>query len=208
MFAILISSLAAQDPILFEEDVRAIVQKYDTLWDSNREAIVFTGSSSIRLWDNLQDYFPGHQIINTGFGGSQMTDLLAYLDKLVLQYQPVKVFIYEGDNDIHDKKRPVQIIKVTKEVITQIKNAGTATSIVLISAKPSIERWHLRRKYKRFNRKLRKLCEKDPILEFANIWDPMLQSERLKEDLFVEDGLHMNLKGYEIWYQVISKFVN
>ncbi|MGI9547560.1 MAG: GDSL-type esterase/lipase family protein [Flavobacteriaceae bacterium] len=207
-FAMLSYSLVAQEVNGFEEDVIALGKKYDSLWDRNRESLVFTGSSSIRLWENLQDYFPQHQIINTGFGGSQTTDLLVYLEELVLKYEPAKVFIYEGDNDINDKVKPVKIIKITKEVITQIKKTGRTTSIVLISAKPSIKRWHLRRKYRRFNRKLEKLSKTDPLLEFANVWDPMLERRKLKEDLFIEDGLHMNLKGYEIWYEVISKFVN
>ena len=184
----------------------SIQMKYDTLWDSNRETLVFTGSSSIRLWENLQDRFPSYQIINTGFGGSESTDLLAFLDELVLQYKPSTVFIYEGDNDIEAKKKPAEILKVTREIVSRIKQEETTNSVVIISAKPSVSRWHLRRKYRRLNRKLKKMCEKDPIMEYANIWDPMLENKKLKRDLFIEDGLHMNEKGYDIWYNVIKEF--
>lgn len=208
VLVVIYSNAFAQEANEFEEDVLALGKKYDTLWDRSRESLVFTGSSSIRLWDNLQEYFPEHQIINTGFGGSEASDLLEFLDELVLKYQPVKVFIYEGDNDLQRKKKPGEVLKTTIEIIAQIKKTGTTSSIVLISAKPSIERWNLRRKYRRLNRKFKKLCKSDPVLEFANVWDPMLNGKRLKEDLFVEDGLHMNLKGYQIWYQVISMFVN
>lgn len=198
----------AQDPSTFEKDVWDLSKKYDSVWDKSRETIVFTGSSSIRLWNTLQDEFPQQQIINTGFGGSQTSDLLEYLDELVLQYNPKKVFVYEGDNDLYDKKSPRQVIRLTSAIIERIKKAGTASSVVLISAKPSIERWHLRRKYKRLNRKLAKLCLKDPFLDYANIWDPMLINKKLKKDLFIEDGLHMNEAGYEIWFQVIKKYVH
>lgn len=208
VLVVIYSNAFAQEANEFEEDVLALGKKYDTLWDRSRESLVFTGSSSIRLWDNLQEYFPEHQIINTGFGGSEASDLLEFLDELVLKYQPVKVFIYEGDNDLQRKKKPGEVLKTTIEIIAQIKKTGTTSSIVLISAKPSIERWNLRRKYRRLNRKFKKLCKSDPFLEFANVWDPMLNGKRLKEDLFIEGGLHMNLKGYQIWYQVISKFVN
>ncbi len=197
----------AQDPSTFEKDVWDLSMKYDSVWDKSRETIVFTGSSSIRLWNTLQDEFPRQQIINTGFGGSRTSDLLEYLDELVLQYNPKKVFIYEGDNDLNDKKSPRQVIRLTSAIVERIKKAGTASSVVLISAKPSIERWHLRRKYKRLNRKLAKLCFKDPFLDYANIWDPMLINKKLKKDLFTEDGLHMNEAGYEIWFQVIKKYV-
>ena len=199
-------NVRAQDPQRFEEDVMAIQMKYDTLWDSNRETLVFTGSSSIRLWENLQDRFPSYQIINTGFGGSESTDLLAFLDELVLQYKPSTVFIYEGDNDIEKKKKPAEILRVTGEIVSRIKQEESTNSIVIISAKPSVSRWHLRRKYRRLNRKFKKMCEKDPMLEFANIWDPMLENKKLKRDIFIEDGLHLNEKGYDIWYDVIKEF--
>ena len=95
-----------------------------------------------------------------------------------------------------------------EEVISQIKNLGTANVIVIISAKPSIERWHLKGKYKRLNRRFKKMCAADPLLEFADVWTPMLVGRKLREDLFIEDGLHMNDKGYLIWYDVLKKFLN
>ena len=203
-----ISVASAQDPSTFDKDVWGLSMKYDSVWDRSRETIVFTGSSSIRLWNTLQELFPQQQIINTGFGGSQTSDLLLYLDELVLQYNPKKVFIYEGDNDLNDKKSPREVIRLTSEIVERIRNAGTASSVVLISAKPSIERWHLRRKYKRLNRRLAKLCRKDPFLDYADIWDPMLINKKLRKDLFIEDGLHMNEAGYEIWFKIIQKYIH
>ena len=200
--------IEAQDPQRFAEDVAEIQQKYDTLLDSNRDTYVFTGSSSIRLWENLEDYFPEFQIVNSGFGGSQTSDLLAYMDPLILNYYPRKVFLYEGDNDINDKKKPKEIIRHFENVIAQIKTLGTANAIVIISAKPSIERWHLKGKYRRLNRKFQKLCETDPVLKFADVWTPMLNGRKLRKELFIDDGLHMNDKGYDIWYEVLKEFVN
>ena len=201
-------TIAAQEPEGFAEDVADIQKKYDTVLDNSRDTYVFAGSSSIRLWENLEEYFPDHQIVNSGFGGSQTADLLTYMDPLILEYNPKKVFLYEGDNDINAKKKPKLIIAQFEEVIAQIKNLGTANAIVIISAKPSIERWHLKGKYKRLNRKFQKLCETDPLLNFADVWTPMLNGRKLRRDLFVDDGLHMNDKGYQIWYEVLKKFLN
>ena len=204
----IISGLKAQNPERFEDEILSIGQKYDTIWERGRQAVVFTGSSSIRLWKNLKDSFPAHQILNTGFGGSETSDLLHYLDELVLKYKPVKVFIYEGDNDIARGKKPKEVLRTTEEVISSIKAQGKASTVILISAKPSIERWHLKGKYKRFNRRLKKICQKDPFLEFVDVWYPMLEGRKLRTDLFVEDGLHMNEDGYKIWYKQISEFLN
>lgn len=197
----------AQDTFRFQKEVLAIQQKYDTLWDNSKETIVFTGSSSIRTWKNLQELFPDYQIVNSGFGGSQAIDLLSYTNELILQYNPKKVFIYEGDNDLNDRKKPKRIIQVTKEIIAEIRNYIPDARIVIISAKPSLARWHLKRKYKGLNRRFNRLCKKEQDLDYANIWDTMLDGKKLRQDIFIEDGLHMNSKGYELWYQVIKNYV-
>ena len=198
----------AQNNGRFSEEVERIQQKYDTLWNRSKETTVFTGSSSIRLWKNLEVQFPEHQIINTGFGGSQAADLLQWCEKLVLRYKPQKVFIYEGDNDLAHHKRPKEVLRTIQEIIHKIRMDNPESQIVLISAKPSISRWGIRGKYKRLNRKFKKLSKNDPQLEYADVWTPMLSGKKLKKDIFVSDGLHMNAKGYDIWYTAIEPFMN
>lgn len=192
----------------FQKEVDDITKRNDSIWDSSKETIVFTGSSSIRFWKDVQKRFPKQHILNSGFGGSQASDLLYHLENLVLRYNPKKVFIYEGDNDIFAKKRPKEIIKTTKTIIQQIKKENPNTSIILISAKPSIVRWRLRGKYRRLNRRLEKLTLSEANLSYANVWDIMLNGRKVKTDIFVEDGLHMNTKGYELWFQEIKKYIN
>lgn len=209
-FCITLSSFycSAQSEITFANEVNAITAKYDTIWDTNRETIVFTGSSSVRLWKKLEEEFPDHQILNSGFGGSQASDLLYFINELVLSYNPKKVFIYEGDNDLWAKKRPNQVLDTTEEIIRRIKANSPSTQIILIAAKPSISRWEIRRKYKKLNRKFERLSKKDIQLDFVDVWHPMLNNRKLMTDIFIEDGLHMNQKGYDIWYEAMKNFVN
>jgi len=206
-FLVFISGFS-QDPGRFVNEVDLIQKKYDTLWDASRKTIVFTGSSSIRTWENLNQLFPKHQIVNTGFGASQATDLLAYANELILTFNPHMVFIYEGDNDLAVNKRPKEIINTTLEIIKRIRDKNNSVKIVLIAAKPSIVRWSLKRKYKNLNRKFKRLCRKENSLQFADIWKPMLEGRKLKQDIFENDGLHMNSEGYQIWYTVIKTFIN
>ncbi len=206
-FALTSISVLAQDASRFQEEIQEIQEKYDTLWDNTKETIVFTGSSSIRLWKDLQEIYPQYQIVNTGFGGSESSDLLIYTDELILQYNPKKVFIYEGDNDINANKKPKDIISVFKEIIFQIKNNNPDTWIVIISAKPSLARWHLKGKYKRLNRKFSRLGKKEQKIDYANIWNIMLDRNKLRQDIFIEDGLHLNSKGYELWNQIIRNYI-
>ena len=204
---LIVTGLLSQDPERFRREVEQLVKRNDSIWDKTRETIVFTGSSSIRTWDNLQSDFPSYQIINSGFGGSHASDLIVYTDELILRYQPRKVFIYEGDNDLFERKRPRKIIKDINTIIASIWTEYPGTEVVLISTKPSISRWNRRCAFKRLNRKFKRLAASRTNLEFVDVWTPMLSGRKLKEDLFIEDGLHMNQKGYQIWKQVIDPYV-
>lgn len=197
-----------QDSLPFQDEVDALQKKYDTIYPSAQKTIVFTGSSSIRMWQDVNEQFPEHQIVNTGFGGSQATDLSYYIYDLILRFNPKKVFIYEGDNDIFAKKRPNTIRRTIRQIIDGIQRNDSTTQIVLIAAKPSIARWNLSRKYKRLNRKLERLADNNPSVAYADVWNPMLDGNTVKQDIFIDDGLHMNAKGYQIWYDVLKPFVN
>ena len=198
----------AQDSLPFKEEVHALQKKYGTVYTASQKTIVFTGSSSIRMWNDVDLRFPEQHIVNTGFGGSQASDLSYYIYDLILRYHPKKVLVYEGDNDIFAKKRPNAIRKTIVQIIDGIQRNDSTTQVVLIAAKPSIARWNLKGKYKRLNRKLKRLADDDPAVAFADVWHPMLDGNRVKQDIFIEDGLHMNAKGYKIWYDVLEPFVN
>ncbi|SDQ58114.1 SGNH/GDSL hydrolase family protein [Flagellimonas zhangzhouensis] len=197
----------AQNPENFAQEIEAIQKKYDTVWDANKSTIVFTGSSSIRFWNDVQERFPDQQVLNTGFGGSQFSDLEHYLDETILDYTPTKVFIYEGDNDIFAKKRPKKILETSQRILKTLQEKNPDMEIVLISAKPSISRWKYRGRYRRLNRKLQQLAVETDGVDFIDVWYPMLDERKVKQDIFVEDGLHMNAKGYDIWYDVIKDYV-
>ncbi len=200
-------SVNAQDPERFADEIAAIQKKYDTIWDASKETVVFTGSSSVRIWGDLQKRFPNHQIVNSGFGGSQASDLLAYHKELILRYKPKKVFIYEGDNDIAEGKDSKEIIDDLLAIADKIRTQNPSVEIVLIAAKPSIARWNLKKNYKRLNRKFKRWSRKDAELHYADVWKPMLVRGKVMTDLFIEDGLHMNAKGYEIWYTALKPFL-
>ena len=197
--------VVGQNPFLSE--VTTIQEKYQPQHLSNQEHIVFTGSSSIRFWNNLPAVFNEPTIINTGFGGSQTSDLLEFHQELILDFNPKKVFIYEGDNDIAFGKKPTAILRVLKKLIRKIKSNNLETEVIIIAAKPSISRWQLKEAYIKLNKKFKKLAQRRKQLEFADVWNPMLKNNQLQPELFIEDGLHMNAKGYRIWKTALTPFL-
>ena len=105
------------------------------------------------------------------------------------------------------KKKPKEIITTFERLITEIRNKNQYAQIILLAAKPSLARWELKRKYKRLNRKFKRLSKKDATLEYVDVWRPMLDGKMVKQDIFIEDGLHMNAKGYGLWYEVVKPYV-
>ena len=194
---------SVQSQIFFQSEVNKIQQRYKDKINSNINHIVFTGSSSIRMWKDLPVLFQNPKIINTGFGGSKASDLLYYLDELVLDFNPSKVIIYEGDNDISSGHKINFILKNIKSIIKKIEEKNRYVQIILISAKPSIMRWDLRKKYIQLNKKYKNLALKNNNIHYADIWSQMIDSGELKTDIFIEDGLHLNVKGYKIWEKVL-----
>lgn len=197
----------AQDHAAFENEVERLLQKYQqTNWEEG--GIVFTGSSSIRLWNNYEEDFPQIQIINTGFGGSQMSDLLQYLDELVLNYKPGKIFVYEGDNDVNSGKTTETVIKEFKELIDKIRSDNPDTELYIIGVKPSPSRWKLKADYKRLNEAFQALSLKVQNVHFINMWEPMLDAQGNPDpSLFMGDLLHLNEQGYTVWTNQIRPYL-
>lgn len=197
--------LQAQDPERFEKEVRGIVAQNEHVNSEN--LILFTGSSSIRFWKSLGEDFPNHNVLNNGFGGSEMSDLLYYANELIIQYQPQQVFIYEGDNDIAADRSLDQIMKNAQQLTELIKNKIPRCDIVFISPKPSIARKSMFEKYHQLNGMLKQWCSENGIT-FIDVWPFMMNKEgKLREDIFIEDNLHMNAKGYAIWKDAVQPYL-
>lgn len=208
LFGITANSLQAQDPTRFKHEIKTLKSKVYN-FSKGEEIYLFTGSSSIRKWKNIANYFPEKNIINNGFGGSQMSDLLFYAKKLILKRSPTKIFIYEGDNDLGSNKTSTEILTTTKILIEKIESKLPKADIIIISAKPSLSRWPLKKKYLELNSDFKKYCDSKSNLSFADVWNPMLDGNgKPIETLFIEDGLHMNSKGYDIWAKVLEKYMN
>ena len=185
----------------FAEEVAKIADSPVPTWDSG--IIIFTGSSSVRLWRDAGLLSKGSPIINTAFGGSTAYGLNLYLEDLVLRYEPKQVFIYEGDNDIAAGRDTRTILEHLDTIFTRIWEQNPETEIVYIAAKPSPLRWEMRKEYEALNKAVERRAKKEDRLVFADVYSPMLEKGEVREDLFVGDRLHMNRMGYAIWAEVI-----
>jgi lysophospholipase L1-like esterase len=206
---LIVLTARSQEKHAFENEVKSLVLK-DSLIKNRKNVILFTGSSSIRLWTDLETDFSGKNVLNRAFGGSTMRDLLYFADQVIVPYNPKKIFIYEGDNDLGSGKSTPKEIFASADSLLAIIRAKLPKSIKVyfISPKPSIVRWHLKDQYLAFNKDLKIWTQSKKNVYFIDVWTPMINADgSIKKELFIEDGLHMNRAGYSIWREHIAPFV-
>jgi lysophospholipase L1-like esterase len=170
-----------------------------------RDAILMIGSSSIVKWTNAPAQFPGHRLINRGFGGSHLSDSVAFVERIVVPYQPKLVLLYAGDNDIAAGKTPEQVFADFKAFVAKVRSALPDTRIAYIAIKPSPSRIKLMEQFKTANRLIQEFCRADPKLIYVDIFTPMLGTNgQPRAELFVGDQLHLNDAGYKLWAGIVK----
>jgi lysophospholipase L1-like esterase len=192
----------------WEKDILAF-EAADKASPPPQNAILFIGSSSIRLWTNLAQAFPGHQLLNRGFGGSHLSDSVAFVDRIVIPYKPKLVLLYAGDNDIAAGKSPVQVLRDFKAFVGRIRAALPDTRIAYIAIKPCPARQQFLDRVKTTNLLIQNYTASDKRLLFVDVFTPMLTKEgRPRADLCLNDGLHPNPQCYELWATILKPILD
>ncbi len=169
-------------------------------------AIVATGSSSMRFWDHrIREDLGPLSIISRGFGGSNMNDVMYYLDDLVLKHNPRAVMIYEGDNDVAQGVPVLKILATFNDTIEKIHEHDNKIRVYLLSIKPSISRKDMWETMKEVNRGLSRIARSSNLITYIDVASPMLTPDgSIRDDLFVADELHMNQAGYDVWRNTVA----
>jgi lysophospholipase L1-like esterase len=197
---------AAEAP--FEKEIRAF-EAADKDHPPPRDAVLFIGSSSIRLWDTLAKDFPDVPVINRGFGGSQVADSVRYADRIAIPYRPRMIVMYAGDNDIAAAKSPGRVRDDFRAFVEKVRGPLPDVPVLYIAIKPSLARWKLVDQIKEANRLISEYAKKTKGVEYVDVFTPMLTAEGTpRKELFRDDGLHMNRKGYELWASILRKRIH
>jgi lysophospholipase L1-like esterase len=178
----------------------------DSLHAPPRNAIVFVGSSSFRMWKNLDQAFPNHKVINRGFGGSSLPHVIDYAEDIITPYHPKQVVIYCGDNDfMNDTVTSEIVVDRFRKLFDLLRRKIPKAEILFVSIKPSPSRRHLMGKMAAANKAIEEFIKTKRNAKFINIWDAMLDNKgEPRRELFLQDMLHMNQKGYAIWREAIE----
>lgn len=188
----------------WEKDIAAY-EALDRATPPGKCGIVFIGSSSIRLWKTLAADFPGHRVLNRGFGGSQMDDSTHFADRLVLPYEPRMIFVYAGGNDLNAGKTPDQILSALQAFVEKVRARLPDTTIAYISIAGNPKRWAQVERVKATNRLIEEYARKTPGVKYIDVFTRMLGADGLPlPEIFVADRLHMNAEGYKLWTEILA----
>lgn len=201
---LMVNGLGQQPP--FYKEIQQFKQM-DKEHAPEKGGILFIGSSSFTFWSDLQESFPGYPVLNRAFGGSELRDLIRYVNELIDPYAPKQIMIYCGENDFAgapDSLQAKTVVDRFKTLYRMIRQKLPNASIGYVSMKPSPSRRKYFPKVVAGNLAIQEFLKTEPNTVFVNVYPRMLnqQGQPVKE-LFNADSLHMNEKGYLIWKDAI-----
>jgi lysophospholipase L1-like esterase len=173
-----------------------------------RGAILFIGSSTIRLWRTLAEDFPEHKVINRGFGGSEIVDSTHFADRIIFPYEPRQIFLRAGGNDIHNGKLPEEVASDFAAFVRTVHLRLPNTEILYIGVSPAPARWGETDKYRDLNERIRKMAVGMPRVGFVDNFEIGIKPDgQPRYEVFVGDMLHFNADGYKLLADRVRPFL-
>lgn len=198
--------LSAQDKKTppFWNEIQAFKKK-DSISMPAKGGIVFVGSSSFRLWTELEKVYKKYGAINRGFGGSTITQANSYIDDLIVPYSPRQVVIYSGENDMAQGASAMEVLNNFAACFSNIRKKLPNTAVAYVSMKLSPSRTQYSDGVLHANTLIREFLGHYKNTAFIDVTSVMLAKDgSLRPELFIKDMLHMNQKGYDLWIKAIT----
>ena len=193
----------------FINEIKAF-RKADSISKPPKNTILLIGSSSFTKWKDVQEYFPEHTMLNRGFGGSSLTDVIYYANDVVLKYQPKQILIYCGENDIAGSNFVTAdtVFERFKILYGMIRSKLKKVPIAYISMKPSPSREKYLVTMQKANEQIKSFIEKQKKAAYIDVFHSMFDADgKILNHIFLSDKLHMNAAGYKIWQGIIGPYL-
>lgn len=190
------STASAATPNHFEKNV-AGYEAQDKKSPPPKNAILLAGDSQFYRWSTVKDDLKGYTVINRGIDSLQMSDLLFFTDRLVLAYKPRLIVLHIGGNDVHNKRKPADILADYQSFVTKVRTALPDVPIIFSSLTPGPARWDEAPQRIETNKLIQDYCAKQKNMPFLDLWSAMLTPDgKPREDIWVQDRIHPNHEGY------------
>lgn len=191
----------------YEDDIKRLEQQGLAL--ASQPVTLFYGSSSIRLWNSLQQDFDGYNPVNLGFGGSTLAACAWFFDRVMANFKAERLVIYAGDNDLGDGRHPEEVFLFFQQLAARVQERFGPIPCYFISLKPSMARWHMVSQFHFTNLIISAEVEKMPNWHWVDVYNPMLNEHGGPDTSYYDhDGLHLSPRGYELWAGIVKKALN
>lgn len=190
-------ALKPADPARFEKAIQ-VFEAEDAAKAPPKNVTLFVGASNIRRWQSLPERFKKTPVLNRGFGGSQISDVVHFAERCVIKYQPKQIYLNAGGNDLHAGLEPKDVLASFENFVTKVRAALPKTGISFISIPASPARWDEVEKVRQANALIAASCAKQGI-EFIDVFSLLLGADgKPRPELYVEDKLHFSEAGYDV----------
>ncbi len=197
----------SDDVIKWEKDISDFA-RLDSLEKDPEHAVLFTGSSSIRLWKTIREDMAPFPVIQRGYGGARIEDFAFYLKKVVFPHQFRALVLFVGTNNLTgggQDFKPEEIARYARYINRTVRSKYPDTPIFWIAITPTNSRWKVWDKIQETNTLIQKICNRSRDMYFIETANGYLGPDGLpRKELFVEDQLHQNREGYRIWAEIIK----
>lgn len=182
----------------WEKEIAAF-ERADATNPPPKGALLFIGSSTVRMWRTLKADFPSHTVINRGFGGSQIADATRFAPRIVFPYAPKAVYLRSGGNDLWAGKPVDQVFADFQAFVAAVHAQLPDADIVYISTSPCPSRWKQEEMTRELNAKIAAFINGKPHLRYLETYDLVLGADgKPRPELFLKDMLHFNAEGYKL----------
>ncbi len=190
----------------WEKDIREF-ERLDSVETYPENSVLFTGSSSIRLWKNIQQDMAPYPAIQRGFGGANMADLAYYTKRIVYphRFRAVVIFVANDITGGSADKKPKEVASLFAYIHKTIRQQFPGKPIYFIEVTPTNSRWKFWPQIQQVNGLIRKFCAQKSdtyFIETASLY--LGEDGKPKSELFIEDQLHQNAEGYQLWTKIIK----
>lgn len=179
------------------------------------ENIVFVGDS-ITYQYNLKDYYDDkYHLVNSGIDGNTTSDILNDMENRIYRYNPTKVVLLIGTNDIPYKSEK-EIENNIKTIIDNIIDNRPNCEIYLESIYPvndtddekishDMVRKRKNEKIMNINKNLKSLAKNEKKVTYINMYDYLLDENGNLKIEYTKEGLHLNNDGYKVVTKVLKE---
>lgn len=192
----------------YEEDVKQLEKKLR--YTPVKPETIFYGSSSIRLWNTLEDDFDEFNPINLGFGGSTLAACVWFFERIMQPCKPRRLVVYAGDNDLGDGRHPEEVFIFFQQLVSKANKLFGDIPCYYISLKPSPQRWNMAEQFRYTNNLIRsEIIKADDNWHYIDIFSRMLNNGGRPDDkYYVQDKLHLSPAGYQVWKEAVKQSLN